>query len=433
MSGCEGIELRPLDRPDPLADPSLSRELAQRFCLFDPFVGGQRRVDLHPLWLDRASHERAVAAAEGVARVVDAVGSGALDDEEEAAHYGLPEEVRRLARASFQAKDRASLVRVDLLLDETGTFRVCEINADCPGGQNEATALPWLARRAGFSAGRDPNTVLDALAERVIALASRGGEPRAIGLLHATGYAEDLQVCALLQRALARRGARALLAPPTAPSLRGGALHLWGQELGAVYRFFPIEGMEGQRNVEGYIEAVGSGQLRSMSSFAQIYAQSKVSMARAWAQLGGLAPADQELIERHLPLTLALREVPAAALVADRRGWVLKRGLGRVGEQVFVGDLHEDPEWAEIVIEVMALELAGEPWIAQRYVPQRPIPTPWGPRLLTLGVYVQDGQFTGYFARLTPRSHVSHDALCVPVFIEPAEAPAPALSLEVPA
>lgn len=431
MSG--GIELRTLDRPDPLADPSLARELAARFCLFDPFVGGQRRVDLHPLWLDRAAHAQAVAVAENVARVIETVAGVALDDEEEASHYGLPAEVRRLARASFQAGDRASLVRVDLLLDEAGVFRVCEINADCPGGQNEAAALPWLARRAGFAAGRDPSSVLDALADRVISLAHQDGQPRTIALLHATGYAEDLQVCALLQRAIARRGARALLAPPTAPVLRDGALRLWGQEIGAIYRFFPIEGMEGQRNLDGYVEAIGAGRLRSMSSFAQIFAQSKVSMARTWSRLGELDAADQGLIERHLPLTLALRDVPSAALIADRKGWVLKKSLGRVGEQVFVGELHEEAEWAEIVIEVVALELAGEPWIAQRYVPQRPIPTPWGPRLLTLGVYVQDGQFTGYFARLTPRSHVSHDALCVPVFIEPGEAPALPVSLEVPA
>jgi len=29
---------------------------------------------------------------------------------------------------------------------------------------------------------------------------------------------------------------------------------------------------------------------------------------------------------------------------------------------------------------------------------------------------VLDGRFAGYFARVTPQSHVSHDALCVPVF-----------------
>jgi len=34
-----------------------------------------------------------------------------------------------------------------------------------------------------------------------------------------------------------------------------------------------------------------------------------------------------------------------------------------------------------------------------------------------LGVYLLDGRFVGYFARLTSESHVSHDALCLPVFV----------------
>jgi hypothetical protein len=54
--------------------------------------------------------------------------------------------------------------------------------------------------------------------------------------------------------------------------------------------------------------------------------------------------------------------------------------------------------------------------VAQRFVPQLSIPTPWGRRLVTLGAYVLDGCFAGYFARITLRSHVSHDAVCVPVF-----------------
>ena len=46
------------------------------------------------------------------------------------------------------------------------------------------------------------------------------------------------------------------------------------------------------------------------------------------------------------------------------------------------------------------------------------MPTPWGPRFLTLGVYLLDGKFVGYFARVTPASHVSHDALVLPTFVE---------------
>ena len=54
---------------------------------------------------------------------------------------------------------------------------------------------------------------------------------------------------------------------------------------------------------------------------------------------------------------------------------------------------------------------------AQGFVPQQSIAPPSGEQLVTLGVYVLDGRFVGYFARLGPQSHVSHDALCVPVFV----------------
>ncbi len=239
-----------------------------------------------------------------------------------------------------------------------------------------------------------------------------------MALLHATAYAEDLQVCALLQRALRRLGVPAYLCPPTAPRLDGDQVRLWGRPIGALYRFFPVEGMEGQRNLPDLVAAVASGRLRTLSSFAALFAQSKRSLARLWAHLDALPEPDRAFTRRHLPLTLALESLPAPALLADRRGWVLKRALGRVGDEVFVGDLHTDLEWAEVVEGTARLELAGEAWIAQRYVPQRPVATPWGPRLLTLGVYVLDGRFVGYFARLTPESHASHDALCVPVLVE---------------
>ena len=69
------------------------------------------------------------------------------------------------------------------------------------------------------------------------------------------------------------------------------------------------------------------------------------------------------------------------------------------------------------VLAEMAVEKVARR-IAQRFVPQAAIPTPRGPRLVTLGVYLLDGAFAGYFARLTPTSHCSHDALVLPVFVQ---------------
>jgi hypothetical protein len=188
------VEVVPIGAADPLCDPSLARELAQRFLVWDAFVGGRRRVDVHPLLLPAAMHDAAVRAAEQVVRAVGHVAARAHADARERAHYGFHDDTLALAQASHAAGDDASLMRVDLLLDASGEWKACEINADCPGGHNEALGLPRLARAAGFVAGHNPTHVVERLVARLRELADGG----AVGILHATGYAEDLQVCALV-------------------------------------------------------------------------------------------------------------------------------------------------------------------------------------------------------------------------------------------
>ena len=407
------LEIVPVGAADPLRDASLAREIAERFFVWDAFVGGHRRVDVHPLLLPLPMHEAAVRAAEGVVRVVGAVASRAHVDAAERARYGFHEDTLRLAGASHAAGDRASLMRVDLLLDASGEWQACEINADCPGGHNETLALPRLARASGFAAGRDPTHVVGRLVARLRALADGG----AVGVIHATGYAEDLQVCALVARELERAGTRALLASPTAPRLRGGDVSIRGQPVRALYRYFPTEWMSGQRNVESIAHAVETGILRTLTSFSHVFTQSKFAFARTWQLRGDLRPQDRAIVDRHVPESHDVLDVERAELLANRGAWVVKRAMGRVGDEVFVGELFRIDAWTPLIDEVRERAAAGERWIAQRFVCQRPVPTPWGDRLVTLGAYVEDGRFAGYFARVTPHSHVSHDALCVPVFL----------------
>ncbi len=393
---------------DPFLDPSLARDIADRFLLWDAHVAGRRRVEACPLVMTRAMHAAAVAAAEGVVRAVGGVAAMAHEDAAERRLYGFDEDTLRLAAASHASGDDAALMRVDLLLDEHGRWRACEINADCPGGHNEAFGLPRLARAGGFSAGHNPSRVVESLADRLQALAGGG----AVGVVHATGYAEDLQVCALVARALRERGTRAILTSPTAPTLRGGDLCIHGEPVRALFRYFPIEWMGGQHNLQAIAHAVEAGRVRTLTSFAHVFTQSKLAFARCGARL---APADPA--RRWLPETHAVGDVARAAIVDHRGDWVVKRAMGRVGDEVFVGPLFaDDRDWAAMVDRVRTLAAGGEAWVAQRFVPQRPICTPWGHRLVTLGAYVLDGRFVGYFARITPDSHVSHDARCVPVF-----------------
>jgi hypothetical protein len=90
--------------------------------------------------------------------------------------------------------------------------------------------------------------------------------------------------------------------------------------------------------------------------------------ARAWARLADLDPADAAFIRAHVPPPVDAAELATARRVTARPDWVLKRALGRVGDEVVVGDLADDAEGAAITAAVAARRAGGERWIAQRYV-----------------------------------------------------------------
>ncbi|MBX3209103.1 MAG: glutathionylspermidine synthase family protein [Labilithrix sp.] len=434
-----GARVEPLAVADPLGLPSLERELVHEWLVWDAWVSGKRRVDLHPLVLSSGAHRDAVGVAERAWALVSAAADRAASDAGELARYRLHPDVERLAAAARRGNDAGSVARVDLLLREDGRFVACEVNADCPGGYNETLALPRLARAAGLGRGaagsrgvlRDPTCIAARLADRLVERSGGPGSPRGVvALAYATAYAEDLQVSALLERLVVERGGRAVRVAPTAlAAADGGGVAVRGERVGALYRFYPVEWMAGQKNIDALARATADGALTSMSSFACIHAQSKLAMARAFAH-------DRAGAAAVFPETVAFADLSLEDLARERESWVVKRDLSRVGDHVFVGALTTPEDFGEILAEVADVERrcaeqpvsgrAGQAWIAQRFVPQASLPTPWGPRLVTLGVYLLDGAFAGYFARLSPTSHCSHDALVLPVFVEdevPAGAP----------
>lgn len=416
------MRVLPLNVAEPLDIPEVARRLRHEHFVWDGWVAGKRRVDLHPLVLSRAQHEDAVRAAEVVSRAVSSVAARALADGAEAFHYRFSPAVARLAAASAAAGDGAVLERVDLLLRDDGAFVGCEVNADCPGGLNEADGLRALLPQVGFRGRDGVPRVVDRLADRLVAASGGLGSPRgAIALVFATAYAEDLQVCALVEKAVRARGGRPIRTPPTALVAEGGALLHRGEPVSVLYRFFPTEHFAALPIAAALPALVEARAVTSLSSFASMYAQSKVAFARVHApEHAAVLPHDVAAeMSARVPYTCS--PLGATRLVEDRAEWVLKKALGRVGDEVFVGALESDDEWARLVAGVRAACEAGEPWVAQRFVPQRTVPTPWGPRYVTLGAYLVDHGFCGYFARLTAVSHTSHDALVVPVVVAAAK------------
>ena len=156
-----------------------------------------------------------------------------------------------------------------------------------------------------------------------------------------------------------------------------------------------------------------------------MYAQSKLAFARAWALRDGLGEAHRAALERYVPETLDLADLPAERLLEEREGWVLKRALGRVGDQVFVGMLTSQAYWKGLVEELAALRApaVGSAGVSGR----RGSPSascgsgPSPPRSATASSRWAPTCSTAASPGTSPASrrvsHVSHDALCVPVFV----------------
>ena len=262
---------------------------------------------------------------------------------------------------------------------EVTTRRSASRGSRAPRGSSPATIRRTSSRGSSHACARWPT------AERS-------------GILHATGYAEDLQVCALVARELERAGTRAILAPPTAPRLRGGDLASTAEPVRALYRYFPTEWMSGQRNVAGHR---ARHRVRPRSDADEPRAHLHAVQARLRARVGAGAGRARSRDARRA------RRRCGATSSRERAAWVVKRSMGRVGDEVFVGALYRDDDWAAAVDDARACAREGtaldRPALRRASVR---VPTPWGDRLVTLGAYVRTAASPAT-SRASPRTATS--------------------------
>jgi len=70
------------------------------------------------------------------------------------------------------------------------------------------------------------------------------------------------------------------------------------------------------------------------------------------------------------------------------------------------------------VKDVVAARWRGETWLAQRYVRQRAIATPWGPRYVSFGAYCSTADSPATSRGVTPEdARLLSMRFCVPSFV----------------
>jgi glutathionylspermidine synthase len=324
--------------------------------------------------------------------------SGVLD------RMGIPRPLHPLI--AREPEHGLSCARYDLFPTPDGRLMVSEFNEDVPGGFNESHGLPELLGDPGpgfrwESGFRD-------------AFLAAFHPYRTVALLHATAFAEDLQHMLILEQWLLEAGHETVLASPE--HLSGGwrGPRVLGTRVDAAFRFYPGEWMPRLPNFGTWLR-VGP-RLPMMNAVRRLVRQSKIMFA-TWLEDPELDPADRALVERHCPRTFPFGHEVAGRVSGERDRWVLKRAFGRMGDAVVMGNLATAGEW-----EAGLREAARAPseWCLQERFEVAPLVFEAGSLYPTLGAFLVNGRFAGYYSRAAPRPFLTHEAFHVATVVRSA-------------
>ncbi len=383
------------------APPGMVDRLSIEYNMWSAYVEGELCPLATPVRLPRAELSELEGLSERFAALLERTIDLVRSDAALLGAYGFPPRMRRMIEAG---RDRSPVVlaRYDAFRTPDG-WRFCEFNCDVPGGVHEAAGLNDLVLG-------DPSRfrVIDLLTD---ALCTDRVAPT-VAVCYASGYGEDLEQCQFLRRAWGRRGVRAILCNPENLVYDGRRLAVFGERVDAVYRFFPGEWVPLVDNLEAILAAAGDGSARMINGFPALIAQSKKTMA-LWHERPDLfGPAERDLIRRHVPATATFRTAEMDRYRREKDRLVIKRQFGRVGEEVLMGLLCSESEWADWLGWP-----ASEPgeWIVQERFDNVPVEVD-GERLAgCFGPYVVAGRFGGFYTRLSRDGFITYDAFLAAV------------------
>lgn len=398
-------------QPWPLSEREVAevmRALRFDYCTWDIDSGAKRLILPACLVLTRQEHQRAVAVCQRFDEILGRLESALLERPDLLQGLGIPRPVLPLVRADQDTG--LQLARYDLFLTPEGRWLVSEFNEDVPGGFNEAVGIPDLVgpylRGATFQGDL----------RRAVTAALRPFEH--IALLFATGYADDLQHMLLVRRWLEAEGHTTELASPTHLRCRWRGPRVFDRRCHAAFRFYPGEWYRWLPNRRHWQRALT--QLPMMNPLRRLIRQSKRLYA-LWNDPSLLSREDISFLTAHTPRTFPFEQLAGipdnGETSTDRSRWVLKHAFGRMGDAVVLGNLAGDKEWGETLA---AARRAPREWVLQERFQVAAMGNNGTTLYPSLGVYLVNRSFAGYYSRAAVRPFINHEAYHVATTVESA-------------
>ena len=275
----------------------------------------------------------------------------------------------------------------------TNGWQISEVNSDVPAGYPEASILPALALRY-FDGYRQFGCFGEVMKRRLMKLVPPGST---IAYLHDTHTVEDYQILHYIGDMMEREGYEAVYASPENISWVNGKAYVKAEALSAIIRYFPVEWMEFSQNVDwhGFVNA----KTPSCNHPIALLTQSK-RLPLVWDALG----VDVPIWKKLLPETRDCDNT-----IPDE--WILKPAFGRVGEGINIPGTMSEEEDYEIK---KAARAEPTQWVMQKMFESKPVDD----MHVNVGVFVIDGEFAGFYARISREARIDEDASEIPILVK---------------
>jgi hypothetical protein len=385
------------------------RALRFAHCKWDVYHRGRHDLLPDAIILSRAEHQQLIESARECWLALRELETAVLAEPEALRAIGIAEPLMPIVAGPQAQSPRLS--RCDFHLAVGGRWVITEFNEDGPGGFAESHGLNAVLS-GGFGerfegldfAGDIRQAILEAFAPF-----------EHIGLVYASAYSVDLQQVALIADWLRAAGKQATIGSPANLQLRHGQAELLGEPIDALFRYYPGEWIAELPNLDDWTEA--GSVLPMLNNLAALAAQSKRFYAASEAHGLPLAASAQQTLERHLPQSRYLSPDLREQLIEQRTDWVLKGAFGRMGDTVRLGIGASPEQWTGLIDQALR---SDQPYAVQQRFDPVPLWFSDGLAYATIGLYLLDGQFAGYYSRVSPYPVINYDSQHVATLVETA-------------
>ncbi len=245
---------------------------------------------------------------------------------------GISDSLINLVRQQ-QTDENVFIGRFDWVIDTKGCLKLLEFNSETPAGMLESLVLCKMIKEACDCNELNPNEDMSARISEVFGkiLDDYKLKGKNIGIVSTTYY-EDWYNTSALFDCIKNLPYNFVIGEVSGLESRDGKLFLYGNELDAIYRYYPLDWLDSEERFNGIIAALGK-YTPSINPPSTLISQSKAFMALIWEleEKGFYTEEEKALIRKYIPRT-ALS--PAKLHTRD---FCAKKFFGREGQDIQFG------------------------------------------------------------------------------------------------